>query len=148
MSFNSFDRRLLSRFLLVTVAGFALDFSVAYVMIRATDASVPTAASMGFVSGFVLNCILHDRFTYGSFTDRVSLKRGAGILAGALAALVTRLLAIVFLQHLFDPSNDAAFAIVLFAAGVSCLMNFSVTSIAVRANGSRIRRRAEKRIEA
>lgn len=148
MSFKSLDKGVLGRFLVVTVAGFVVDFSVAYVLIRAVHVSVPAAASTGFVSGFILNCILHDRFTYGSFADKVSLKRGAGILTGALAALGTRLLVIVSLEHLFRPSVDAAFALVLFAAGVSCVVNFVVTSIAVRPQGILMRLRDRKRIEA
>lgn len=142
MSFSNLDKGLLGRFSLVTIAGFAVDFLVALVLIRAAHASAPTAATAGFAAGFALNCVLHDRFTYGSLTDRVSLRRGAGILAGALTALATRLLVIVALESLFKPSADTAFVLILLAAGVSCVVNFCVSSIAVRPNARRTKIRA------
>jgi putative flippase GtrA len=126
------DKGLLSRFSLVTVVGFAVDFLVAFTLIKTAQVSAAGAASAGFVTGFVFNCILHDRFTFGSFSDRVSLKRGAGILAGALAALITRLLVIVTLEALLKPPADKAFLLILFAAGVSCVVNFTVSAMAVR----------------
>ncbi|GJD86193.1 GtrA family protein [Methylobacterium haplocladii] len=148
MSFKELDKRLIGRFSLVTVVGFAVDFLVAYVVIRSAHLSAPMAASVGFVSGFVVNCVLHDRFTYGSFAEKVSLKRAAGILAGAVAAVVTRVLVIVTLEFLFKPAPDKAFVLILLAAGVSCVVNFCVSSIAVRPNGICMRLRGAKRVEA
>ncbi|GJE57687.1 MULTISPECIES: GtrA family protein [Methylobacterium] len=147
MSFRNLDKGLLGRFSLVTAAGFVVDFLVAFALIRAAQVSAPTAASAGFVAGFTLNCVLHDRFTYGSFADRVSFKRGAGILAGALAALATRLLVIVTLESLFKPSADIAFVLIVLAAGVSCVVNFCVSSIAVRSNGARAKLPAGTQVE-
>ncbi|MDB5648434.1 GtrA family protein [Methylobacterium sp.] len=143
MSFRDLDKKLLSRFFLVTVIGFGFDFLVAYVLIRAGQVSVPAAASAGFVSAFLLNCVMHERFTFGSFTQRVSLRRSAGILLGALTALATRLLVIVSLEPVFKPTGDRAAVLVLVAAGVSCAVNFYVTSRAVRPHGIRTRRQAK-----
>ena len=148
MHFKDLDKRLLSRFSLVTVAGFIVDFLVACVLVQAADVSAPAAASAGFASGFILNCVLHDRFTYGELAAPVSLKRAGGILVGALAALAIRLLVIVLLGALFRPAADKAIVLIVVAAFVSCVVNFCVTSIAVRPNGLRTGPRGDTQVEA
>jgi putative flippase GtrA len=122
------------RFFVVTVAGVVLDIAVAYALHAALGWPLWLAAASGFALAAAANYAIHQTWTFRTGPRRLSLGRAARYGAVALVTLLARLAAVAALAGLAGPS--LALLVLIAGAGVSFLVNFTLSKLFVFEGGS------------
>ena len=113
------------RYALVALAGFAVDFAVAMVLVELAGLAMLPAAAAGFVAGLLLNYVLFERWAFASKADgSLSWQRFGGTVAASLLALLTRLAVVAGLSSMIAEPKSWAAVVFLVAAGTSFFVNF------------------------
>lgn len=110
------------RFFLVSVAGLVIDLAVAWTMATLVGLPLWHAGAIGFVSAAAINYVLHERWTFGTGSSRVSALRGVQYLGIAGLALMARTAAILLLETLLG--DGRTLAVLVLAAGISFAVSF------------------------
>ncbi len=112
----------------ISALGLAVDVALALVLRSALPLSLAVAGAISFVAVAVLNYFLFEFLAFRSEQSRASLKRLSQVLAGAGAALATRVAIVAAATALIGPDRSRAVdaAILVGAAGVSLLVNFAM----------------------
>lgn len=111
------------RFLLVVCSGLAVDIGVALGLAHIAEFSLWIAAGCGFLAGAATNYILHEFWTFGDGTARLSVRRAAlygGVLTLTLGARMGTV-------ALLSPLMEAALPVLLVALAVSFMMHYTLS---------------------
>lgn len=123
------------RFLLTSVAGLLLDFTVALLLLSAFGLPLLLAAALGFVAGLFFNYVIHGIWTFGSSGSVHSRRRIVAYLGATAAALLVRLLTLALLQNLPLTSVAHPGVLLIVSAGVSFMVSFALLRLFVYRGG-------------
>lgn len=114
-----------ARYGVVVVLGLVMDLGVAMAANRWLLLPLILCSAIGFLVGVAFNYVLVERWVLR--TRRYALARlGKAYIAGS-GALLTRLVTVVGLEHLFSTGDlSVRLAILLAAAGFSFVVNFAL----------------------
>lgn len=112
------------RFGIVAVIGLGLDLGVAWILAQVWAVPLPIAATVGFLSGAVLNYGMHELWTFQDRSGRLSLKRLFAYLLSLWFVLAVRLGGIAILGWFFP---GYTFPILIAATGLSFFANYIVS---------------------
>ncbi|WP_322994224.1 GtrA family protein [Castellaniella sp.] len=115
--------RELVRYAVVVVGGFALDFSIALLVLHWLSFSLPAAAVTGFVCAFAVNYLLHEFWTFRREESAVSARRVGLVLAAALAALAVRA-GFLTVTAPYAATMPLQYGLLVAAAGLSFIVNY------------------------
>ncbi len=118
------------RYLVVTVAGFAIDLGAALLVIRLFGLSLVAGAVVGFCCAVLANYLAHEFWTYRHAKRWSARGRAVGYVATALSTLAMRAAVILALGSVAGGLLGDA-ATLVAAAGVSLVFNFLVTKLVV-----------------
>ncbi|MEM6585354.1 MAG: GtrA family protein [Pseudomonadota bacterium] len=119
----------LIRFFGITLLGVVIDIAIAWAL--HTYAGVPLwiAATCGFVLTALGNYIGHQKWTFQTGSNSLSVKRGIKYGAVALITLGVRVLSVAILERVWE--GGVALLILIGAAGASFVVNFTLSKLFV-----------------
>jgi putative flippase GtrA len=118
------------RYLLVVVAGFLLDLSIAWATRTLLAIDLVIAAAIGFVVAMTLSYFAHELWTFHRAASAVSLRRFMKFVAACAAIFVTRLI-LVWATGLIAELPGGDLARLLIAYGGSLVVGFFLNRTAV-----------------
>nr|MBI1228756.1 GtrA family protein [Cytophagales bacterium] len=110
------------RFFCVSLVGVVVDIAIAYTIVITFDAALWLSAAVGFISGALINYVLHELWTFKSQMRKLSKNRAAYFLTMSSIALIIRLTSVIALEYFFSSFHDLA--ILVLAVGISFCFNY------------------------
>lgn len=118
---------------MVSVAGVVLDLAIAYGVATLLGLPLWVAATIGFLVAATVNYVAHELWTFRDGARALSAHRGAQYICVCALVLLSRLAVVAWLSILID--RDYALLILICGAGVSLVVNFTVSKFLVFTKG-------------
>lgn len=113
------------RFTIVAIGGVVLDLTIAYTLSVGFGLPLWLAATAGFVCAALVNYIMHELWTFGTSTRRVSAPRAAKYVLLSVVTLAVRVAVVSLLVTGFE--TPPALPILVAGAAASFAVNFALS---------------------
>lgn len=120
----------LLRFGVVIVAGLVVDLSVGVVLTSFVGVPLVASAAIGFFAGALFNYVVHEKWTFGTPRDRLSVMRATLYLGATLLTLAVRML-VAFLLTTFATGAVSNLTVLFLSACASFFANYLLSRFVV-----------------